>query len=53
MILTIFYSMLNEAAQTAFEQKDTSGLTFVLAQCGSSDRQLIDKINTFLANLKN
>lgn len=45
--------MLNEAAQTAFEQKDTLALTFVLAQCGSSDRQLVEKINVFLTSLKN
>jgi hypothetical protein len=45
--------MLNEAAQTAFDQKDGSALTFVLAQCGSSDRQLVDKINMFLTTLKN
>ncbi|KAH0946208.1 hypothetical protein HN011_010546 [Eciton burchellii] len=46
-------NMLNEAAQTAFDQKDGSALTFVLAQCGSSDRQLVDKINMFLTTLKN
>lgn len=51
--ILLFRSMLNDAAQTAFEQKDTSALTFVLAQCGPSDRQLIDKINMFLASLKN
>ncbi|EZA48287.1 Vacuolar protein sorting-associated protein 16-like protein [Ooceraea biroi] len=46
-------NMLNDAAQTAFDQKDSSALTFVLAQCGSSDRQLVDKINMFLTALKN
>lgn len=45
--------MLSEAAQTAFDQKDTSALTFVLAQCGSSDKQLVDKINMYLSALKN
>jgi len=45
--------MLSEAAKTAFDQKDASGLTFVLAQCGQTDRQLVDKINMYLASLKN
>ncbi|XP_029166053.1 vacuolar protein sorting-associated protein 16 homolog [Nylanderia fulva] len=46
-------NMLSEAAKTAFDQKDTSALTFVLAQCGPTDRQLIDKINMYLASFKN
>ncbi|XP_011699104.1 PREDICTED: vacuolar protein sorting-associated protein 16 homolog [Wasmannia auropunctata] len=46
-------NLLSEAAQTAYEQKDASALTFVLAQCGSSDRQFVDKINMLLASLKN
>lgn len=45
--------MLSEAAKTAFDQKDTSALTFVLAQCGPTDRQLVDKINMYLASFKN
>jgi len=45
--------LLSEAAQTAYEQKDASALTFVLAQCGSSDRQFVDKINMLLTSLKN
>jgi len=53
LLLLLFYSILNEAAQTAFDQKDSSALTFVLAQCGSSDKQLVDKINMFLTTLKN
>jgi len=44
--------LLSEAAQTAYEQKDASALTFVLAQCGS-DRQFVDKINMLLTSLKN
>lgn len=46
-------NMLSEAAKTAFDQKDASGLTFVLAQCSLTDRQLVDKINMYLASLKN
>lgn len=46
-------NLLSEAAQTAYEQKDVSALTFVLAQCGSSDRQFVDKINMLLTSLKN
>ncbi|GAB1867828.1 Vacuolar protein sorting-associated protein 16 homolog [Camponotus japonicus] len=46
-------NMLSEAAKTAFDQKDASGLTFVLAQCGQTDRQLVDKINMYLASFKN
>ncbi|XP_070168587.1 vacuolar protein sorting-associated protein 16 homolog [Polyergus mexicanus] len=46
-------NMLSEAAKTAFDQKDTSALTFVLAQCGSTDKQLVDKINMYLASFKN
>ncbi|KAL0113797.1 hypothetical protein PUN28_012729 [Cardiocondyla obscurior] len=45
-------NLLSEAAQTAYEQKDTAALTFVLAQCSSSDRQFIDKINMLLSSLK-
>ncbi|XP_015182776.1 PREDICTED: vacuolar protein sorting-associated protein 16 homolog [Polistes dominula] len=45
--------MLNEAAQTAAEQKDVSALTFVLAQCGQSEKQLIDKINILIKSIKN
>lgn len=45
--------MLDEAAATAFQQKDVSGLKFVLAQCESSDKQLIDKVNKYLFSLKN
>ncbi|XP_063994060.1 vacuolar protein sorting-associated protein 16 homolog [Diachasmimorpha longicaudata] len=45
--------MLTEAAQTAYEQKDSSALTFVLAQCGPSDRSLAEKINGMIVSLKN
>lgn len=45
--------MLNEAVQTAIEQKDVSALTFVLAHCDASDRQLIDKINMYITSFKN
>lgn len=45
--------MLTEAAQTAYEQKDSSALSFVLAQCGSSDRPLAEKINGMIATLRN
>lgn len=45
--------MLNEATQTAAEQKDVSALTFVLAQCGPSEKQLIDKINMLITSIKN
>lgn len=46
-------NMLSEAAKTAFDQKDASALTFVLAQCRPTDRQLVDKINMYLASFKN
>ncbi|XP_011644142.1 vacuolar protein sorting-associated protein 16 homolog [Pogonomyrmex barbatus] len=46
-------NLLSEAAQTAYEQKDIAALTFVLAQCGTSDRQFVDKVNMLLASLKN
>ncbi|XP_029034323.1 vacuolar protein sorting-associated protein 16 homolog [Osmia bicornis bicornis] len=45
--------MLNEAVQTAVEQKNVSALKFVLAQCNASDRQLIDKINMYITSLEN
>ncbi|XP_011305829.1 vacuolar protein sorting-associated protein 16 homolog [Fopius arisanus] len=45
--------MLSEAAQTAFEQKDSSALSFVLAQCSSSDRPLAEKINGMITSLRN
>ncbi|XP_053980459.1 vacuolar protein sorting-associated protein 16 homolog [Hylaeus anthracinus] len=45
--------MLNEAVDVAVEQKDASALTFVLAQCEPSNRQLIDKINMFLTSFRN
>ncbi|KAF7991263.1 hypothetical protein HCN44_002825 [Aphidius gifuensis] len=45
-------NMLNEAAQIAYEQKDTSALSFVLAQCGTSDRQVAEKINSMIASLR-
>ncbi|XP_066599627.1 vacuolar protein sorting-associated protein 16 homolog [Prorops nasuta] len=44
--------MLNEAAQTAIEQKDKAGLTFVLSQCDSSEKQLIAKITAVISSLK-
>lgn len=46
-----FPSMLPEAAQSAFEQSDVAALTFVLAQCGSSNKELSDKINGMIASL--
>ncbi|KOX72193.1 Vacuolar protein sorting-associated protein 16 like protein [Melipona quadrifasciata] len=45
--------MINEAVQTAMEQKDVNALTFLLAQCKATDRQLIDKINMYITSLKN
>lgn len=51
--IAILCSMLSEAAKTAFDQKDASALTFVLAQCRPTDRQLVDKINMYLASFKN
>lgn len=45
--------MINEAVQTAMEQKDVNALTFLLAQCEATDRQLIDKINMYITSLKN
>ncbi|XP_033327025.1 vacuolar protein sorting 16 [Megalopta genalis] len=45
--------MLEEAVQTAVEQKDVSALMFILAQCEPSDRLLIDKINKYTTSLKN
>lgn len=45
--------MINEAVQTAVEQKDIMALTFLLAQCETTDRQLIDKINMHITSLKN
>ncbi|XP_031845297.1 vacuolar protein sorting 16 [Nomia melanderi] len=45
--------MLDEAAQTAKEQKDDTALSFILAQCEPTDTLLIDKINMFKASLKN
>lgn len=45
--------MLNEAVQVAVEQKDVTALTFLLAHCESTDRQLIAKINMHITSLKN
>ncbi|CAL7934755.1 unnamed protein product [Xylocopa violacea] len=44
--------MLNEAIQTAVEQKDVNALIFLLAQCEATDRQLIDQINMYITSLK-
>lgn len=44
--------MLGEAAQVAYEQKDTSALSFILAQCGTADRQIAEKINGMIASLR-
>ncbi|XP_043252548.1 vacuolar protein sorting-associated protein 16 homolog isoform X1 [Colletes gigas] len=44
--------MLSEAVDAAAEQEDVSALTFVLAQCEPSNRQLIDKINTLITMFK-
>ncbi|XP_078037953.1 vacuolar protein sorting 16 [Augochlora pura] len=44
--------MLEEAVQTAVEQKDVSALIFILAQCEPHDRLLIDKINKYTTSLK-
>lgn len=43
--------MLSEAAQIAFEQKDTAALSYVLAYCGTSDRRIAEKINGMIATL--
>ena len=48
-----YFSMLTEAAQIALEQKDSSALNFVLAQCNSSDRRLQEKINSMITSLRN
>ncbi|XP_076673507.1 vacuolar protein sorting 16 [Andrena cerasifolii] len=49
----VILKMLNEAVEVAVEQKDSAALSFVLAQCEPSDRQLINKINMLIASLKN
>ncbi|XP_074104817.1 vacuolar protein sorting 16 isoform X2 [Cotesia typhae] len=46
------FKMLVEAAQTAYDQRDSSALSFVLAQCGPSDRLLAEKINGMLTSLR-
>lgn len=45
--------MMNEAVQTAIEQKDVNALTYLLGQCETTDRQLIDKINMYITSFKN
>lgn len=45
--------MLNEATEVAIEQKDVTALSFLLAQCEPTDRQLIDKITMHISSLKN
>lgn len=43
--------MLKQAAQTAFDQKDTQALIAVQSKCGSSEQNVIEQINTFLTQL--
>lgn len=44
--------MLEKAAQTAFEQKDVLALEVVQTKCGAQDRQIVEQINTYLAQLR-
>ena len=44
--------MLMEAAQTALEQKDPAALSYVLAQCGPSERKIAEKINAMISGFK-
>ncbi|XP_043465460.1 vacuolar protein sorting-associated protein 16 homolog [Leptopilina heterotoma] len=44
-------NMLSEAAEIAFEQKDSAALSYVLAHCGTSDRRIAEKINTMIVSL--
>ncbi|KAJ1520941.1 hypothetical protein ONE63_004018 [Megalurothrips usitatus] len=43
--------MLEQAAQTAFEQKDARALDALRSRCGASDKQVLEQINTFLTQL--
>lgn len=43
--------MLEEAAQTAYEQKDVQALRIVQTKCGAGDRHVLEKINAYLSQL--
>lgn len=44
-------NMLEQAAQVAFEQKDHEALMYVQSNCGPDDKNVTDKVNSFLAQL--
>lgn len=45
-------NMMEQAAQVAFEQKDSEALEHVQSKCGPEDKNVIDKVNSYLAQLK-
>lgn len=44
-------NMLEQAAQVAFEQKDHEALMYVQSNCGPDDKNVTDKVNSFLSQL--
>lgn len=44
-------NLLEDAAQIAFEQKDPEALMYVQSSCGNQDRNVVEKVSAYLAQL--